>query len=108
MQHNGTEVMTVKMESLLKEFFEAEMQHGFVKRLKRFLHEDFTHKTVKDFMAFLARKHGETKPDFDPMDAIPAIIKEVGAVQVESIKLYTKFLYDEAKAQQVMMMLKVK
>ncbi len=106
MQHNGMDETTPDMETLLKEFFEKEAQHGFVKRLKKFLHQDFTHLTIKDFMAFMARKHGERKPSFDPLEAVPAIIREVGAVQVECIKLYTKFLYEEARSQKALLTIK--
>ncbi len=85
-------------DELLKEFFEQQSKRGFVTRLRTFLHRDFAHETVKDFRAFLFKRFKQMgkAPEFDLMALVPEIIQEIGAIQVESVKLYTKFLHDEA------------
>src|SRR6267154_1569837 len=99
-KHNSSKetVMSKETDEVLKEFFENEGKSGFVTRLRRFLHEDFAHRTVKDFLAFFMRKYKREgkSPDFDPIALLPAIVKEVVAIQVESVKIYTQFLYEEA------------
>ena len=85
-------------DDLLPDFFEQQSKHGFVTRLRNFLHRDFAHETVKDFRAFLFKRFKQMgkAPDFDLMELVPEVITEIGAIQVECIKLYTKFLHQEA------------